>query len=826
MTTNLRHDGSQQTPSRLSTVAPSATAHPLDSLAGRLVEELAASWRRGERRPAEEFLAGHPQLREHPPAALRLVYEEICLREELGLAMPFAEVAGRFPEWEDDLHVLLECHALFEPPAELALPQAGETWGDFHLLAELGRGGVGRVFLATQRTLADRPLVLKLTPCTGREHLSLARLQHTGIVPLYFVHDDPARNLRTLGMPYFGNVTLARLLEALRPTPLAERTGEQVLRVLDQAQAGAPVALPTRGPARPALARATYAQAVTWIGLCLAKALRYAHERGLVHLDVKPSNVLLATDGQPMLLDFHLAQPPISPGGPAPEWVGGTRAYMPSEQQAAMAAVNAGRPVASIVDRRADIYALGVLLYEALGGSVPFVPGLSPPLHRLNPQVSGGLSDIVTRCLAVRAGDRYQHAEDLAADLNCHLTDQPLRGVPNRSWPERWAKWRRRKPHALQFLAAGVLVLSLALAGGLLAWDHWNDQQAHRHDEVAVARAALAKGEGLLASHRYRQAANTFQDGLDRVKEDPEQGDLARQLAGQRRRAQYLLVVRELHRQLEQIRHEYGSEELPPARLRQLDEACQKIWDKRRTLIDGAEDRLPRATQKQLRADLLDLGVMTADLNARMVPQAEVARACRRSLEVLDEAQRLCGSSVVLEQERLGLALQRGDRTLAEQARQRAAALTPRTGWEYCLLGRSLLRARDLAKAEAALQNAVDLDPQSFWAHYYQGRAAYEAGRAAEAVSAFRTCIALAPAAPCYFNRALAHARLGQTERAVADFQRALKGGFDPATVHWRLAVLHMQQGNRSKARANLEKVLQADPEHQAAQRLLAQLKR
>src|SRR5262249_11707984 len=152
-------------------------------------------------------------------------------------------------------------------------PRIGDVWGDCYVLAELGRGAHGRVFLASQPALADRPVVLKLTPCRGREHLSLARLQHTGIVPLFFARDDPARNLRTLCMPYFGGVTLAQLLEALRGIAPEGRTGEHIMQVLDQAQEAAPVKLPLKSPFRLVLGKINFMQAICWIGAGLADAL-------------------------------------------------------------------------------------------------------------------------------------------------------------------------------------------------------------------------------------------------------------------------------------------------------------------------------------------------------------------------------------------------------------------------------------------------------------------------------------------------------------------------------------------------------------------------
>src|SRR5262249_35558049 len=227
MTAPLPDDSSRQVNGRISTdiAGPPSESDPIEVLALQLVEQLAAAWRAGDQCAAEEVLADHPELWDHPRAALRVVYEEVCLRQEVGQEVDSEEVLARFPQWGTELRALLDCHRLFEPPpAKPVFPRAGEAWGDFQLLAELGQGAQGRVFLATQPALADRPVVLKLTPRTGQEHLSLARLQHTGIVPLYFAQDDPAQNLRTLCMPYFGGLTLARLLEGLRNQPPERRS--------------------------------------------------------------------------------------------------------------------------------------------------------------------------------------------------------------------------------------------------------------------------------------------------------------------------------------------------------------------------------------------------------------------------------------------------------------------------------------------------------------------------------------------------------------------------------------------------------------------------
>ena len=341
----------------------SATVRPA------LVDQFAAAWEQGDVSSVDEFFAGHATACADPEMAVRLIYEEYCLRQESGLDVDTEAFLLRFPQWRSKLQLVLDCHRLVQATGQpVAFPAVGEQLGDFHLLAELGRGAEGRVYLATQPSLSDRPVVVKVVPSLGHEHLTLARLQHTSIVPLYVVQDLAERHLRLLCMPYVGGITLARLLQILADVPVAERTGRHIVDALYRAQQSAPVKLPSAGPALQFLPAATYVQATCWIGACLADALQYAHGRGLVHLDVKPSNILLAGDGQPMLLDFHLAHD--SPVGDRDQLdgIGGTPGYMAPEQQLAIRALQRGHAVRTAFDGRSDIYALGVVLHELLGG--------------------------------------------------------------------------------------------------------------------------------------------------------------------------------------------------------------------------------------------------------------------------------------------------------------------------------------------------------------------------------------------------------------------------------------------------------------------------
>jgi serine/threonine protein kinase len=815
---------------------PAGVPAAIDALANRLADELAAAWRQGDCRPSETFLAEHPELRNQPEAALRLIYEEVCIRQEMGRAPTLAEMSARFPYWAGELNALFECHRLFEPgPARPDFPEVGATLNDFRLVAELGRGAQGRVFLATQPILADRPVVLKLTPCTGGEHLSLARLQHAGIVPLYFAHEDRERNLRVLGMPYFGGLTLARLLEDLRKVPMPKRSAEHLIQALDQAQSGVPLTWTAKVPVRTFLGKKpTYVEAVCWIATCLAEALHFAHERGLIHMDVKPSNVLLSTDGQPMLLDFHLAQPPIAPDRAAPERVGGTLAYMPREQQAAMSAVNTGQPITVAVDRRADIYSLGALLYEALGGTVPVLPGVSPPLCRINPLVSVGLSDIVNKCLAYDKLDRYPTADALAADLFRHLRHQPLRGVPNRSWSERWLKWRTRRPHALRYYVGSLVVAAAVLVAGLLAWRYQEDQHQKREDNLRRAQMALREGKESLLRKEYAPALDGFQRGLGSLKGLPDATDLHQQLAAQARLAEWLQHAGQLKRFVEEIRYQFVGTDRP----RRLEAMCRDLW-KYRYLLSYVGAELPRDTPPAVRADwqtaagrvpldLLDIVLIRSSLHVAVAEgDAETRRACRESLDILDEAEKAFGRpSPALERERLARAEALGDQRRARASAEQLRRMKPATAWEYFLLGRSLHGAKKPIEAEMALEQSIHRDPHSFWPYFYSAWCAYEGGRYRDAVERFSVCIALTgKPAVCYFNRGLAHKELKHADDALGDFQQALKHGFDADRAHYQIALTHLNLRNdRAAALASLKQALTVNAEHRDAKRMKRQL--
>src|SRR5579871_5608815 len=831
----------------------SAEAEGFEALAERLAEEMALCWRQGERPTADEYLTRYQELRETPGAAVKIICEEVCLRQDYGQEKEAAQVFARFPQWQSQLQAQLETYRRSRRGrGGPGFPATGEHWTDYELLAELGRGGRGRVFLAVEPRLANRPVVLKMTSIDGSEHLTLARLQHTHIVPLNVVQEDSDRNLRALCMPYFGGTSLDQLLEALKSKPSAQRTGQDLVDALDQIQAKYPVTVPARGPARQLLRNVSYEQAVCWIGACLADALQYAHERGLVHLDVKPANVLVAADGQPMLLDFHLAQQPVRGDGQQSGGFGGTPRYMSPEQRLWVASKRADRAKLPPVDSLSDIYSLGLVLYEALGGEVTHpAPPSFPALRWRNSHVSVGLADIIHKCLAKEPKDRYRNAAALAADLRRELSDLPLLGVRNRSLSERWRKWRRRKPQALT-IAAMLLIMSVASLGVVsYTLTHFSQR---RHD----AEAAFQEGLAQLRGRAYAEAVRSFTRGRTLAEAIPGNAELTEALGNQLLLARRGEAAQHLHVLVDHIRLVYTDESRKATEFRKLEEHCQKVWEARRLLAKPGPAGLDADVERQIQSDLLDLAILWADLQGRLAA-SRGEEAYRGALQVLMEAEELLGASVILARERHAYAVKLGRTELADVAAQQATELAPRTAWEHFCLGRSLLGSGNCTEAMAQFDQALELKPEDFWACFYRGQCAYRLQRYEEAVQSFTTCLALMPhSAHCFHNRALARTALGETAKALRDYDRALQldrtlaeaafnrgilhyrnqnysaaihdleqalqTGADAATVHYNLALVYLANADRPKAVASLRRALQQGGEQPEARQLLDRL--
>lgn len=383
--------------------------------------------------------------------------------------------------------------------------RVGDVFHGFALVEELGQGAFARVFLARQQALAGRLVVLKVSRRPTREAERLARLQHTNVVPVYSIHDVPP--LQIICMPFLGRRTIADVLRQHRQRlehDSASSTRDRSswpLRWRSTAwNATSKTALAITKPSSfAAAANDPSAAEISLVGQPLAvlrllsqlsAGLQHAHERGILHLDIKPANVLLADTGEPMLFDFNLS---FDAAEKDRELIGGTLAYMAIEQLEDMRSRGQCR-----IDARTDLYALGVMAWEMLTGEVPFPAcprGLAdldqliaarqtelPSLRQLNPAVTPAVEAIVRKLLAPNPDDRYQSAAELKTDIDRHLADLPLLYTREPSLGERFQKWRRRNPRLLRRLTVAASVLLAALTAGVTY--HYVQTQA-----VAAARA-------------------------------------------------------------------------------------------------------------------------------------------------------------------------------------------------------------------------------------------------------------------------------------------------------------------------------------------------
>ncbi len=370
---------------------------------------------------------------------------------EAGPAPSEAEWLARHPDLADDLAAFFADHrrlarfAADLPPAPAsseavtvapgaeadAAPLTVRYIGDYEVLEEIARGGMGVVFKARQVSL-NRTVALKMI-LAGQfasaaevqrfrtEAEAAANLDHPNIVPIYEVGEHEGRQ-------YFS------------------------MKLVEGGSLAAEVAKLVGDPRRTARLLAA-----------AARAVHHAHQRGVIHRDLKPANILLDRDGQPQITDFGLAKRAADAGQTHSGAIVGTPAYMASEQAS-------GRKGA--VTTLADVYGLGAILYELLTGRPPFA-GATPldvmlqvlekepePPSKVNPKADRDLSAVALRCLQKAPEQRYESAAALADDLKRWLNGEPTKARPPSLAGLAW-RWLRRNTAA----AATVAALGLAWGG-------------------------------------------------------------------------------------------------------------------------------------------------------------------------------------------------------------------------------------------------------------------------------------------------------------------------------------------------------------------------
>jgi serine/threonine protein kinase len=415
----------------------------------------------------EAYAAEIPELIADGEIPCDLIYEEFHLLRGVSPDLAPSEYFRRFPRQAEQLGRLLGVEANKQVTSSLAgasrrkqwAPELGQTIDDFDLLTKLGQGAFATVFLARQRSLG-RLVALKISDDKGQEPQTLAQLDHPYIVRVYDQRQLPGQRLRLLYMQYVAGGTLQEVVEYHGQLPAGQWSGATYLGAIDQV-------LVSHGESgqdshvRHKFQHASWPQVISWLGSRLASALSYAHERGVLHRDVKPANVLTASDGSPKLADFNISFSSKLDGATPAAYFGGSLAYMSPEQLEACDPNHARQP--RDLDGRSDVYSLAVLLWELLTGSRPFSDDVitnnwSQTLAKMSAQRQAGvpaaalarlpancpacLRDVLLHCLVGNREERCPSAAEMSRQLDLclqpraqHLLQMPtdaLRDFPGR----------------------------------------------------------------------------------------------------------------------------------------------------------------------------------------------------------------------------------------------------------------------------------------------------------------------------------------------------------------------------------------------------------
>jgi serine/threonine protein kinase/tetratricopeptide (TPR) repeat protein len=824
-------------------------AHPayIRTLAELVRVDLEYAWNDGRPKRVADYLDEFPELAAHPRLLGEVAYEEYRQRLAGGDQPDPQEYLERYgaddDRWSSDARDAPTARVPITPPGTdsngaagratnatgsslgsapsgpagvaTTFPEVGGVLLGFRLIDELGRGAFGRVYLARQGDLADRLVALKVTADESGESRTLAQLQHTNIVPIYSSHKTG--RLQIVCMPYYGRTTLADVISGLRREPSLPASGEHFVSTLNNRRSSTRTDDPPQptGPenAPPAekesappvatnevlnrLVRLSYVEAVLWLASRLAEGLAYAHERGVIHRDLKPANMLLTDEGQPMLLDFNLAD---NWNAPEAARVGGTLAYMSPEQ------LDVFRGQARSVGPGSDVYALGLILFELLAGRHPFPAPTGPPrdaiattaerrragpprLRPLNPAVSPAVEAIVLGCLAADPADRYRSARALQEDIERHLTHLPLRHVPEPSVRERVSKWAHRHP---RLTSSGVVAgVAAAVIIGLAAALWGLSERNARHEAVAQLAGFRGEKKGLEATLGVGTTDPTVLDEAV--------------AASRRALARYGIpddpgwdarpVVAKLPEDDRQsLRRDVGELLFLTARATALRAGRDGLTEAARLNELAARCFPAGEVPGVVRAQGADIrGLLDGD--APLVPPADEPRTAR-------EAYLAAADLVAKRQFKAALPLAR-----------RAVDGEPGSFGAWFTLAHCYSGLGQDAKAEAAYDACLALAPEFYWSYFNRGLARHRQRDYAGAVSDFDAALRLRPAATdACVNRALARQGLQDYAGAVADLTRALDGGAPQTRVYFIRARLHALMKDPAAAKADMAAGLKLTP--------------
>ncbi len=740
--------------------------------------------------------------------------------------------------------------------------------GDFRVLREAGRGGMGVVYEAEQISLRRRVAlkVLPLSPIVDPRQLkrfhieaqAAAQLHHTNIVPVYAVGSEDGAHY--YAMQYVEGSTLASVIGELRGLRRAERSGAQPPSPPSSGTSAATRALlGCRTPATPldfdesvesvpsVVPTQEFFRAIAGLAAQAADGLEHAHRQGVVHRDVKPSNLLLDAGGHLWVTDFGLAKLRDVPAGTLTGDVLGTLPYMSPEQAL-------GRK--EDLDQRTDVYSLGATLYElatlrplfegrdreTLLRRIAFEEPARP--RRRERAVPEDLETILLKAVAKDPRDRYPDAGALALDLRRFIENRPVeaRRVSAVKRLSRWARREKAKAALAGFLALGVPTLA-----ALATWAVTNHSRiiaAAEHARLGRAEALVDEGFFLLGDWNLERALDSFHRALavDACNSEAIAGAAIalnrRTSASERRDYWETLVFLDLHPvdpreqpALHRIRADALRMSGRNAEADALDSTLGPPATALEFFVEGERAWGPGGKEAAARAQSWYARACAASPRARppfYQARAEAAMVAQDDAAIREtvEAMRTLWPNSSRTWFCVGEMLSLIDRAGAVDAYEKAIELDQAFFGARCSLGSLLLDANDLAGAIALFRSCIELNPDDHLAPANLGRALLASGHRESGMAALRTAIENEPrysAGHVWMARALRDA--GNSAGAVAAYRQALDRGWPVgAPLYEEIGIALRELDDPSGARLAFERALRVDPSFTAAREHLAQV--
>jgi len=486
---------------------------------------------------------------------LACIVDELVEHMESAQPLDLEAYVAKYPDHADQLRQLIPA---LEQLVELGSPAEDDdvehefggpvgrhlttrALGDFRIIREIGRGGMGVVYEAEQLSLG-RSVAVKVLPFAAildsqqlqrfkNEAHAAAQLKHANIVGILFVGAE--RGVHFYAMDLVDGRDLSRVIAAMRKPQSLEAAGSEgkTGRDGDQSDQCLGSKPATQSDTVPVAALSTvwsnrdakYFQFVARLGIQAAEALDFAHRMGIVHRDIKPSNLLVDVNEHLWITDFGLAVTPTEGNLTVSGDLPGTLRYMSPEQAAGDR---------TILDHRTDIYSLGATLYE-LATLQPAFPGHDRQLllrqiaevepvapRRLEREVPTDLETIILKAMAKEPSSRYATAQQFADDLRRYTEDKPIVGR-RPSLVSRAAKWTRRNIGLVSAVAATlILCLSASTLLLLAALAQVREKSQALQQEQAAKDEALAEAEANLRIAR-QAVDDMYSQAIDKLEEGP-----------------------------------------------------------------------------------------------------------------------------------------------------------------------------------------------------------------------------------------------------------------------------------------------------------------